>query len=49
MDGLIANYTDDNIIRNRNADLAVLKRVARKDAVTTTRWFLENDMSANPN
>ena len=26
MDGLIANYVDDNTICNRNADLAVLKK-----------------------
>ena len=43
MDALIANYAYDDTDFNKNADLVVLKGVA----VTTTRWFLDNDMSAN--
>ena len=48
MDGLIANYADDITICTRNADLAVLIKVAQKDAITTTRWCLDDEMFANP-
>ena len=48
MDSLFANNTNDITICNRHTDLSVLKRVAQKDAVSTTRWFLDNGISSNP-
>ena len=48
IDGVIANHTDDTTVWNRNDDLAVLQRVSQVDADTTIRWFLDNNMSGNP-
>ena len=49
IDGSIANAANDKTVSNKYAYLALLKRVAQKDDIITTPWFLDNEMPANQN
>ena len=48
IEGVIANYADDNHVVNRNRDIHMLQISLEQDTSKIVEWFSHNDMDANP-
>ena len=47
-DSSLYNYADDNTVSYVHTDPLFLKNVLTNDSLTLVKWFLDNQMQANP-